>query len=104
MLARVWNNRTIRQREDGYICLTDMAQATGKLVGNYLRLESTKEYQTLVESRCTDLHIGKSIQVIQGGTPELQGTWGHRKIGLHFANGVVLSLLYKSLIGLKNYY
>jgi hypothetical protein len=62
-----------------------MAQATGKQVGHYLRLDSSKEYQTLVESRYPDLENGKSIQVIQGGTPELQGTWGHRKVALHFA-------------------
>lgn len=66
MLSRIWNGRTIRQREDGYLSLTDMAQACGKLYGSYSRLDSTKKSLAFVESRYADLHNGKLVEVNQG--------------------------------------
>lgn len=85
-IIRSWNGRTIRQREDGYLCLTDMAQACGKRVDNWTRLDSTEEYlKALQQRRYSDLRNENLIEVIQGGTPELQGTWAYRKVALRFA-------------------
>lgn len=79
-----WNDRRIRIREDRYVCLTDMAQAVGKLFGGWNRLESTKSYlatlSSVMQIDATDL-----VQVIQGGDPQKQGTWGHPKVALRFA-------------------
>lgn len=33
-----------QRRDDGYINLTSMAQASGKLIADYLRLEATKAF------------------------------------------------------------
>ena len=83
-LIKSWNSKTIRIRSDRYVSLTDMAQATGKRVNNWLRLDSTKSYlETL--SRSTHLSATGLVQVIQGGDPQSQGTWGHPKVSIRFA-------------------
>ena len=67
---------------------TEMSMAFGKPVGNFLRLEETKRYTELLESRYSDLNNGKKrevLRVVQGGTPELQGTWMDEKLALKFA-------------------
>ena len=70
------------------INVTEMSRAFGKPVGNFLRLEETKRYTELLESRYSDLNNGKKrevLRVVQGGTPELQGTWMDEKLALKFA-------------------
>lgn len=85
-IIRSWNGKTIRQREDGYLSLTDMAQACSKRVFNWERLDSTKEYLEALSLRhYSDLSNGNLIEIIQGGTPKNQGTWGYRKVALRFA-------------------
>ncbi len=67
---------------------TEMAKPFGKLVGGFLRLQSTKEFILLLESRYADLHNGTTtgvLRVIQGGEPEIQGTWMDEKLALKFA-------------------
>ena len=57
---------------------TEMARPFGKLPGSFLRLKSTKDYILLLESRYADVHNGGNrevLRVVQGGAPELQGTW-----------------------------
>jgi hypothetical protein len=83
-LIKSWNNRNIRIRGDRYVSLTDMAQATGKRVNNWLRLDSTNSYLKALES-VTHLSATGLVQVIQGGDPQNQGTWGHPKVSLRFA-------------------
>lgn len=84
LAIRQFNDKTIRFREDGYICLTDMAKATGKRYPDWSRLDSTKSYlealSAVVHKTTTEL-----IDVTQGGTPQLQGTWGHPKVAIRFA-------------------
>lgn len=98
-IIRSWNGKTIRHRADGYLCLTDMAQACDKKVNDWLRLKDTEEYlETL--SIDTGFSIRKSetddtsrygnprnalIEIVQGGLPENQGTWGHELVALEFA-------------------
>ena len=43
-IIKSWNDRTIRIRDDRYVNLTDMAQATGKEVKAWNRLDATKSY------------------------------------------------------------
>ena len=83
-LIKNWNNKNIRIRSDRYVSLTDMAQATSKRVNNWLRLDSTKSYLKAL-SRSTQIGATDLVQVIQGGDPQSQGTWGHPKVSIRFA-------------------
>lgn len=65
---------------------TQMAKPFGKLVGNFLKTQQTKEYISLLNSRYSKKNNEREvIRVIQGGTPELQGTWMDYKLALRFA-------------------
>jgi hypothetical protein len=68
---------------------TEMAKPfKGKLVADFLRLKSTKEYILLLEDRYGNSHNGTTIRVlsvIQGGEPDIQGTWMDEKLALKFA-------------------
>lgn len=84
-IIRSWNGRTIRQREDGYLSLTDMAQACGKEFRDWNRLDGSKRY---IEALSSDVGICTSqlIEIRKGNTSEYeQGTWGHRKVAIRFA-------------------
>lgn len=61
------------ENRDGrvWVSLTDMAKATGKLLGGWNRLNSTKEFLSALESV---MHYGIT-ETIQGGVPSKQGTW-----------------------------
>lgn len=98
IMIREWNGKTIRHRADKYFSLTDMANATGKLVGNWRRLKDTEEYleclsidtglsisvaETETESRYSHMN-NALIDTVQGGVPELQGTWGHELVAIEF--------------------
>jgi len=77
------NDTLINQRyKDGYINLTAMAQANGKLIADYLRLESTNAF---LEELSADMGIPISelIQTKKGGRPEAQGTWGHPQVAIN---------------------
>ncbi|MBW4633584.1 MAG: KilA-N domain-containing protein [Iphinoe sp. HA4291-MV1] len=43
LILREFNGYQVRHREDNYLCLTDMASATGKRFYDWERLKSTKE-------------------------------------------------------------
>lgn len=84
-LIREWNGRTIRQREDGYMSLTDMCQACGKLFGNWKQLKATDSY---IEALSSDIGIPISqlIEVSKGNSADIvQGTWGHRLAALELS-------------------
>lgn len=63
-----------------------MAKPFGKRIDNFLRLKETKEYILLLESRYADVREREVIRVVQGGTPDLQGTWMDEKLALKFAS------------------
>ena len=90
-IIKSWNDRTIRIREDRYVCLTDMAQASGKNINDFLRLNKTKSYlealSTVTGNPVTAQNQGFQalIEVKKGGNPQDQGTWGHPKVALRFA-------------------
>jgi hypothetical protein len=85
MLIKVWNNREIRWREDGFGCLTDMAKATGKKVGDWLRLKSTN---ALLEafSGSAGNPVDTLIDTKGSDVPNKdRGTWADRRICIEFA-------------------
>ena len=84
-IIRSWNGRTIRQREDGYMSLTDMAQSCGKDYYEWSRLTKTKAYLDALSKK---QHTGNArllIETIKDGDMECRGTWGDRKIAIRFA-------------------
>lgn len=68
---------------------TQMAKPFDKKVNDFLRLKNTKDYILALESRYGNSRNGikrEVLRVIQGGTPELQGTWMDEKLALKFAS------------------
>lgn len=63
---------------DGYINLTAMAQANGKLIADYLRLETTKAFVEEL-SKTMGIPIVNLIQVKAGRNG---GTWGHPQVAI----------------------
>lgn len=84
ILKHSYDGSVISQRNDGMVNLTDMAKSQGKRVGNYLRLDSTKEYVKAL-SADTQIRATALIQVFQGGNG-IQGTWAHPEIAIDFAS------------------
>lgn len=79
-LLKVWNSNNIRfNKETRFVCLTDMAKASNKLLNDWCRLKGSKSYlETL--SRATGIPVGTLLHVENGVT-----TWGHPKVALRFA-------------------
>jgi len=71
------------ENRDGrvWVSLTDMANASGKLIGHWNRLDSTKEFLSALES---DIHQRIS-ETIKGGVPSKQGTWAIEEVAIEFA-------------------
>lgn len=68
---------------------TEMAKPFKKMVGHFLALKGTKDYILLLEARYRNPDNGKKrevLRVVQGGTPELQGTWMDEKLAIKFAS------------------
>jgi hypothetical protein len=89
MISRDFYGATIRQRSsDGYLDATAMCKATGKLLADYKRLKSTKEYLKAFSSDM-GIPISVIIQVVKGvqkgKTPQEQGTWIHPYASIHLA-------------------
>jgi KilA-N domain len=89
-IVRTFLNQGIRQREDGFWSLTDMCRVNGKILGNWTRLDSTQEYlNALREARYSDPHNAlEPIEIIQGGEPTMQGTWGDRQVAIRLAQWI----------------
>jgi hypothetical protein len=79
-----YNKQTINQREDGFINLTQMCQANGKKLENFLKTTKTQEYVTAL-SRSMQIEV---TDVIKGGNPQLQGTWGHPSLAINLARWI----------------
>jgi hypothetical protein len=84
-IVKSYKGRAIRINPDNqYVCITDMASANGKLYGHWRELKGTQEYLDKFSS-VIGIPITELLQVIQGGNPDLQGTWAHPKIAIRFA-------------------
>lgn len=80
IIAHEYNGFEVGQRPaDGYMNLTAMAKANGKLIADYLRLDSTKAFlEELSES------MGYPIDsLIQVKTGRNGGTWGHPRVAIN---------------------
>jgi KilA-N domain len=77
-----YNGRSIRIREDKYVCLTDMAIANGKLFADWARLKGTISYLEAL-SNTMGIPIVKLIEVFEGRDG---GTWAHPRIAIKFAS------------------
>lgn len=78
-------NSVIDQRaEDGYINATAMCKAAGKLMADYMRLGSTKDFLSELHSDM-GIPISELVQSVKGGESQLQGTWVHPQVAIHLA-------------------
>ncbi|MEM8524850.1 MAG: KilA-N domain-containing protein [Bacteroidota bacterium] len=67
---------------------TQMAKKFNKLIGNFLRLQGTKDFIVELEAQYAGMGERENFQalrIVQGGTPELQGTWMSELLALKFA-------------------
>jgi hypothetical protein len=83
-LLREWNGKTIRQRADGYLCLTDMAAAVDKRYHNWAQLTSTASYLTTLGGSA-GTPADRLIEVLVAVPNDQKGTWGHRRVAIRFA-------------------
>ena len=71
-----YNGRTINQRADGFINLTQMCKANGKRIDNFLRLRQTQDYiRALKQSLQSEVLVS-----VNGGNVSDVGTWGHQLV------------------------
>lgn len=85
---RFWHGVPISRREsDGFVNATQMAKANGKHLPHYMANDRTTAYiaalAPVVGIPTTDL-----LRTIQGGTPELQGTWIHPRLAVDLARWI----------------
>lgn len=75
-------------REDGYINATMLCkESDGKLFADYKRKKKTQLYlQTL--SDYLKISVSELIDIKQGGSPKLQGTWVHPYIATNLAQWI----------------
>ena len=79
-IVRQFNSADIEQRvADGYINLNQMAQATGKRIDNWLRLQSTKELIAEFESQIASSDLRKQSPALITMTSGIQGQRGGGK-------------------------
>jgi hypothetical protein len=85
LISHKVNEIDIPQREiDGYINATDMCKAAGKLIADYNRLSSTKDFMDELVSDM-GIPISQLIQVLRPGGMGAQGTWVHPQVAIHLA-------------------
>jgi hypothetical protein len=72
---------------DKLINATQMAKSFKKNVADFLRLKNTKQFVAALEARYGNSHNGdrRVLEVIQGGTPDSQGTWMDELLAIKFA-------------------
>ena len=86
-----YNGFQISQRPiDGYVNLTQMCKVGNKLIADWLRLKSTTQYLTALESDM-GIPISDLIIVIKGGVPEEQGSWAHKLVAIEVARWISAS-------------
>jgi hypothetical protein len=84
VIERTYNGVTILQREDGYLNATAMCRANGKIWKNYWQKQTTQAFVAEL-SAVTGYPVTELVQIRQGGTPQMQGTWIHRRVAVHLA-------------------
>lgn len=74
-----YNGQLIQRRDNGFVNLTQMCQANGKRLDNWLRLKSTQRYLSKLSHSLRSEVLESDI----GGNHE--GTWGHRSLAVNLA-------------------
>ena len=63
---------------------TEMAKAFGKYPKDFLTNKQTKEFLSSL-SAVRGIPLTELVKVVQGGDPQMQGTWMHEDVALEFA-------------------
>ena len=86
--ARVWAGTAITRRQaDGYVNATAMCKVGGREWFTYARSERTQAY--IAALAAVPQFCGTAlVQSIQGGTPDLQGTWIHPRLAIDLARWI----------------
>lgn len=79
-----YNGQTISRRQNGFINLTQMCQANDKRLDVFMKAQKTKEYINCLERS----HQMVVTEVVQGGEPDSQGTWGHPSLAINLARWI----------------
>jgi KilA-N domain len=79
-LIKSYKGKNIRIRADKFVCITDMATASGKQLGGWTRLKGTNEYLEAL-SEAMQICIGELLEVENGTT-----TWAHPEVAVEFAS------------------
>lgn len=84
-IDRIAENDVVSQRvTDGYFNATAMCKAAGKKINDYGRLSTTRAFLQELSS-VTGIPVTGLVQSIQGGPPQLQGTWVHPQVAINLA-------------------
>lgn len=84
-IDRVTDEGIVGQRAtDGYFNATAMCKAAGKLIADYGRLTSTREFLNELSSDM-GIPISGLVQTVKGGQPQQQGTWVHPQVAINLA-------------------
>ncbi|MFM6726303.1 MAG: KilA-N domain-containing protein [Dolichospermum sp.] len=79
-----YNGQIISRRQNGFINLTQMCQANSKRLDVFMKAQKTKEYIECLER----LHQTVVTEIVQGGEPDSQGTWGHPSLAINLARWI----------------
>lgn len=75
----------VQRKYDGYVNLTDMVKVEGKQLGDWKRLNSTRDYINEV-SGVTGIPV-QDLLYVEGDTIK-KVTWGHPMLALHLAKWI----------------
>lgn len=85
LISHQVQNSIVEQRAgDGYINATAMCKAAGKMMADYTRLKTTKEFLAALEADM-GIPISQLIQVLKNGHTGEQGTWVHPQVAINLA-------------------
>ena len=88
IILHQYNGFAVPQRStDGYVNLTEMCKVGNKLIADWLRLKSSKEYLDGL-SRSMNIPIGQLVYINNTGLNETRGTWGHKLVGVEVAGWI----------------
>ena len=87
LVPHVYQGAVVQQRVgDGYINATAMCKAAGKLLNDYTRLGSTREFLAALAGS-TGIPVDQLVRMILTGPNEQRGTWVHPKSQSTLASG-----------------
>lgn len=79
-----YQGQKISRRQNGFVNLTQMCQANGKRLDHFMKSNKTQDYIKCLER---SLQMGVT-EIVQGGDPGLQGTWGHPSLAINLARWI----------------